>query len=94
MSRPVDIKLALGQGNAIRGVHNVKPQTFEQKKRAAARDRKQRKKKKGTGSQKPASFDKGGVRDDGTKGAGSREQGAGSKENDSEVRGSLVDVII
>ena len=100
MSSRVDIKVAPEQGHAIKEVHNVKHQTFKRKRFPAARDRKEKEKKKEKGTQKSAGADRGRVRDDGIKGGpGSKKQHADSgnknkKEKDSEVRGSLVDVII
>ena len=88
MSSSVDIKLTLGQRNAIKEVHSVKHQTFELNRLPAARNRKEKGKREGR------------VRGDGTKGGpGSEEQHSNSgnkskKEKDSEVRGSLLDVII
>lgn len=95
-----DINVSSGQGNAIKGVHNVKHQSLELKKLALARDQKEKEKKKETGEEEFASSDKGRVRDDGGKGGpGTEEQHTDSgkkrkKEKGSEVRGGLVDVVI
>jgi len=100
MPSMVDIKVAPGQGDAIKGVHNVNHQTPNRKRFPAARDRKEKEKEKETGAQKFSGSDKGRVRDDVTKGGpGSEEQysdsgNKGKKKKDSEVRGSLVDVVI
>ena len=100
MSSIVDIKLALGRGNAIKGVHNVGLQPFELNRLATTRNRKEKEKRDEAGARKFARDDEGRVRNHGTKaGAGSEEQhsdsGAESKKRkDSEVRGGLVDVII
>ena len=99
MSSRVDIRVALGQHNAIKAVQNVKHQTFEVNRFAAVQDRKEKKRKQETGKQKSSDSDKGRAQDDNTTGgAGSEEQRAycakkNEKEKDSQVRGSTVDII-
>jgi hypothetical protein len=97
MSGSVGIDLPPGQAYAIKQVGSVRDQSFRQKRSPAARDQKEKKKEAETRSL--AGSDKGRVRHDGTGGVGSEEQHERSrnkskKENDSEVPGSLVDVII
>jgi SET domain-containing protein len=100
MSDRVDIKVAPRQGNAIKEVHGVKRQTLERKRPKAARDQREKGKKKETWAQKFTGFDKGRVRDDEIKGGpGSEEQHSDSgnktkKKKGSKARGGLVDVII
>ena len=100
MSGRVDIKVAPRQGNAIKEVHGVKRQTLEQKRPKAARDRREKGKKKETGAQKFAGSDKGRVCDYETKGGPrSEEQHSDTgnktkKKKGSKARGGLVDVII
>lgn len=100
MPSRVDIKVAPEQGHAIKGVHNVKHQTPNRRRFPAARDRKEKEKEKETGAQKFSGSDKGRVRDDGTKGGPESEEqysdsgNKSKKKKDSEVRGSLVDVVI
>ena len=100
MSSRVDIRVALGQGSSIKAVHNVKHQTFELNKLAATQDRKEKKKKKEAGARKSSGCDKGRAEDDGTRGgAGNEEQRSylpkkGEKENDSQVRGGTVDIVV
>lgn len=99
MSSRVDIKVAPGQANAIKEIHRVKRQTLEQRRLRPARDRMEKEKREETGAQRFASSNKGQVRDDGTKGGpGGEEQhpdsGYKTKKKDSEVQGSLVDVIV
>ena len=99
MSSRVDIKVVPGQGNAIKEIHRAKRQTFERRRLKAARDRNEKEKRKEAGPQRFASSDKGQVRGDGTKGGpGGEEQhpdsGYKTKKKDSEVQGSLVDVIV
>ena len=83
MPSMVDIKVAPGQGDAIKGVHNVNHQTPNRKSIPAAKDRKEKEKKKHGTKGDP----------------GSEEQYSDSasksrKKMDSEVPGGLVDVII
>ena len=100
MSDRVDIKVAPRQGNAIKEVHGVKRQTLERKRPKAARDQREKGKKKETWAQKFTGFDKGRIRDDETKGGpGSEEQhpdcgNKTKKKKGSKARGGLVDVII
>ena len=100
MSSSVDIDVAPGQGNVIKGVHRAKHQTFERKKSSAARDRKEQGKKKEKGAQKFVVTDKKRARDDGTKGGSQSEErhsdsgSKGKKKKGSQVRGGLVDVTV
>lgn len=100
MTGRVDIKVAPRQGNAIKEVYGVKRHTLEGKRPKAARDRREKGKKKETGTQKFAGSDKGRVRDDETKGGPrSEEQHSDTgnktkKKKGSKARGGLVDVII
>lgn len=100
MSSSVNIDVAPGQGNVIKGVHRAKHQTFEQKKPSVARDQKEQGKKKKKGAQKFVVTDKKGAREDGTKGdprSEERHSGSGSKgkkKKGSQVRGGLVDVTV
>jgi hypothetical protein len=100
MSSRVDIKVAPSQGDAIKEVHRVKHQTFEQKRFKIARDQKEKEKKKETGPQRFADSDKGRVRDDERKSdPWSDEQHSDSgnkaeKKKSSKARGGLVDVMV
>lgn len=102
MPSMADIKVAPGQADAIKGVHNVKHHIPNRKTFPETRDQKEKEKKKDTGAQKFSGSNKGRVRDDGTTGGpGSEEQRLYSgkksekeKEKDSQVRGSMVDVIV
>jgi hypothetical protein len=99
MSSRVDIRVPLGQRNAIKAVRNVKHQTFEVNRFAAVQDRKEKKRKKETGTQKSIGSDKDRAQDDKTRGAaGSEEQRSycrkkSGKEKDSQGRGGTVDII-
>lgn len=99
MSSRLDIRVALGQRNAIKAVQNVKHQTFEVNRFAAVQDRNEKKRKKETGTQKSGGSDKGQTQDDKTRNdAGSEEKRSyyakkSGKEKDSQVRGSTVDII-
>ncbi|NVL89382.1 MAG: hypothetical protein HWN69_00100 [Desulfobacterales bacterium] len=98
MASAVDIKVALGQGNLVKKVQNVKHQTFRRKKFPAVRDQKEEKKKeKEALAEEFADSDKGRVRDDGTKADSESEeqlQDSGNKKKKKKVRGGLVDVVI
>jgi hypothetical protein len=100
MASRVDIDVSPQQAHAIKQVGNVRHQAFRRKRSRAARDRRDKEKKKGTGEEKLTGSDKGRVRYDGTKGGiGSEEQREDSrnkskKEKDSKVPGSLVDVVV
>ncbi len=100
MSGRLNIKVAPGQGNAIKEVHRVKHPTFERKRPPAAQDRKEKEKKEEKGTQKFAGSDKGRVRDDETKGGPRSEKqhpdsgNKTKKKKGSKARGGLVDVII
>ena len=99
MSSRLDIRVALGQRNAIKAVQNVKHQTFEVNRFAAVQDRKEKKRKKETRTQKTSGSDKGRAQDDNKRdGAVSAEKRSycakkSGKEKDSKVRGSTVDII-
>ena len=99
MSSRVDIRVALGQRNAVKAVQNVKHQTFEVNRFAAIQDRKEKRRKKETATQKSSGSDKGRVQNDKTRGdAGSEEQRSycekkSGKGKDSRLRGSTVDII-
>jgi hypothetical protein len=100
VSSRVDIEVVPGQGNTIKEIHRVKRQTFERRRLKAARDRKEKERRKEAEAQRFASSDKGRVRGEETKGGpGSEEQHSDSgnktkKKKDSAVQGSLVDVIV
>jgi hypothetical protein len=100
MSGRLNIKVASGQGNAMKEVYRVKHQTFERNRPPAAQDRKEKEKKEEKGAQKFASSDKGRVRDDETKGGPRSEEqhslsgNKAKKKKGSKARGGLVDVII
>lgn len=100
MSSTVDIKVALGQGNMIKKVQNVKHQTFRRKKFPAVGDQKEKKEKeKEAQAEKFAGSDKDRAYSDGGKaGSGSEEQlqdsGNKKKKKDSKVRGATVDIVI
>jgi len=83
MPSMLDIKVAPGQGDAIKGVHDVNHQTPNQKRFPAAKDRKEKEKKKDGTKGDPGSEEQ--CLDSASK---------SKKKTVSEVRGGLVDVII
>ena len=100
MSSSVDIKVAPGQGNVIKGVHRAKDLTFEQKKFLSVRDREKQRKKKEKGTQKFVLTDKKRVLNDKTKGGprseyrNSDSRSKSNKNKESQVRDGLVDVTV
>lgn len=87
MATTMDMDIPPGQGDAIKGVQNVKEHTFKQDRHAAARRRKEKERKK----KKPPeeSTDSRGREDHPRD---SREVNA--EDKGSKVRGALLDVII
>ena len=87
MADTMDMRIPLGQGNAIKEVHKAKQQDLDLKRRAAARRRKQKEKGK---KEPPEKF---------TNSKASQDQHRDSKQmggedKDSKARGSLLDVVI
>jgi hypothetical protein len=87
MAGTTDMSIPVGPGNAIRGVHRAKGQTFDHKQRAAGKKRKDKKKKKEE-SPKKLAHARGGI----NKRADSAQQGKEGKH--SKPRGTLLDVVI
>jgi hypothetical protein len=87
MTGATDMSNPVGQGNAIRGVHRAKQQTFDHKQRAAGRKRKDKKKKKEESPKKLAH-----ARGSKDKRADSEQQGKEGKHL--KPRGTLLDLVI